>query len=83
MCSYINYTYTLLIPQQLTGALPSLSDTVSTRDCGFEVLMWWASLGVVTCQWTSGKDSGTSEHYPVIEDLPENRYFVEMRSKFI
>ena len=46
---------------------------MTTRDCGFKVLMWWASVGLVACEWASGKNGG-EEHSPIIEDLSEERY---------
>ena len=35
--------------------------------------MWWASVGLVACEWAGGKNGG-EEHFPIIEDLSEERY---------
>ena len=71
--SYVQFMTILLSfhTQQLTNNLPTLSDTMSTRDSGFEILLWWASTGLVACHWMKGEEC--EEHYPVIEDLPVKR----------
>lgn len=36
---------------------------------GFTVIQWWASVGIVSCYWLSGKDSSAEDYYPNIEAL--------------
>lgn len=36
---------------------------------GFPVIQWWASVGIVSCYWLSGKGSSAEDYYPNIEAL--------------
>lgn len=41
---------------------------------GFDVIEWWASIGLVACYWYMGKDSLAQEHYASIDGISGDRY---------
>ena len=34
---------------------------------GFELIQWWASIGIVACYWSVGEYSAAEEYYTTIE----------------
>ena len=53
----------------LYANMKSLGTVVDTSDSGFDVIEWWASIGLVACYWYMGKDSLAQEHYASIDGI--------------
>ncbi|KAL5459850.1 hypothetical protein EMCRGX_G033233 [Ephydatia muelleri] len=53
----------------LHANMKSLGTVVDTSDSGFDVIEWWASIGLVACYWYMGKDSLAQEHYASIDGI--------------
>ncbi|KAL5479564.1 hypothetical protein EMCRGX_G023100 [Ephydatia muelleri] len=53
----------------LCANIRSLGTVLDTSDSGFDVIEWWASIGLVACYWYMGKDSLAQEHYASIDGI--------------
>eukprot|EP00731_Ephydatia_muelleri_P025449 Em0017g532a len=53
----------------LCANIRSVGTVLDTSDSGFDVIEWWASIGLVACYCYMGTDSLAQEHYASIDGI--------------